>query len=321
MEKDDEIKGSGNWLQFGDFGYDSRIIRRNNTDPVVKEWQGGYVTFANNPIYYADPTGYDEEHTGAPQPESDSYNPRDWTNEELANRGNTDWCVGDNAVNINASRLNPYSIKSDNTTVANKIPYVNAQHTITEAKSHYYEHVRSLPVDALLAKIVYGTIDDAWISLQQIGIGVRIFDNNSTTHIGGGLASDEDIKSAFLNTSLSIIYGGASRNTSALRVSNADVSKSITDLVGHRRIHILNRHRAGSNIHDKTEFPVTWSDDKIINSINEIANNPYALGGTGKWNSPYKVGTIDGVEIRVDFYPKNHPKYAGQVSTGYPINP
>lgn len=59
MEKDDEVKGSGNWLQFGDFGYDPRTGRRNNIDPVVKPWISSYATFGNNPILYADPSGYD----------------------------------------------------------------------------------------------------------------------------------------------------------------------------------------------------------------------------------------------------------------------
>ena len=39
-----------------------------------------------------------------------------------------------------------------------------------------------------------------------------------------------------------------------------------------------------------------------------------------KWNSPYAIGVRDGIEIRVDFYPPTHPKYAGQISTAYPIN-
>jgi hypothetical protein len=40
----------------------------------------------------------------------------------------------------------------------------------------------------------------------------------------------------------------------------------------------------------------------------------------GKWNSPYKIGVVEGIEIRVDFYPINHPHYSGRVSTAYPTN-
>ena len=59
MEKDDEVKGSGNHYSFGDFGYDPRLGRRWNIDPVIKHWESGYATFANNPIWFIDPDGYD----------------------------------------------------------------------------------------------------------------------------------------------------------------------------------------------------------------------------------------------------------------------
>jgi hypothetical protein len=49
-------------------------------------------------------------------------------------------------------------------------------------------------------------------------------------------------------------------------------------------------------------------------------HKPNDYRGLGKWDSPYAIGTRDGVEIRVDFYPNNHPKYSGQISTAYPIN-
>jgi hypothetical protein len=48
----------------------------------------------------------------------------------------------------------------------------------------------------------------------------------------------------------------------------------VNDLVGFRKEHILNRHRNGSEISGKTEFPQTWSDDKIIYEVNKIANDP-----------------------------------------------
>ena len=54
--------------------------------------------------------------------------------------------------------------------------------------------------------------------------------------------------------------------------------------------------------------------------MNKIANNPNDPGGVGKWDSPYKTGIVEGIEIRVDFYPKTHPQNAGKVSTAYPTN-
>lgn len=57
MEKDDEVKGDGGHLQFGDYGYDPRIGRRWNVDPKVYPWQSGYSVFNNCPIFFSDPLG------------------------------------------------------------------------------------------------------------------------------------------------------------------------------------------------------------------------------------------------------------------------
>jgi RHS repeat-associated protein len=92
------------------------------------------------------------------------------------------------------------------------------------------------------------------------------------------------------------------------------------DLTNHRRDHILNRHRAGAGKPGKTEFPSSWSDDKILHNVSDVATDPSAFRDVGKWNSPYAIGKRDGIEIRVDFYPNDHPVHAGKVSTAYPIN-
>ncbi|MFN7141472.1 MAG: RHS repeat-associated core domain-containing protein [Limisphaerales bacterium] len=91
------------------------------------------------------------------------------------------------------------------------------------------------------------------------------------------------------------------------------------DLTGHRKDHILNRHRAGTGKPGKTEFPAGWSDDRILHQVSDVASDPNAIRGVGKYDSPYAIGVRDGIEIRVDFYPNNH-KYAGQISTAYPTN-
>jgi hypothetical protein len=60
-EKNDEINGSGNHLSFGDYGYDSRIGRRWNVDPLSNKYPNisPYSSFNNNPIIYKDPDGND----------------------------------------------------------------------------------------------------------------------------------------------------------------------------------------------------------------------------------------------------------------------
>jgi hypothetical protein len=58
-EKDDEVKGSGNHYSFSDYGYDPRLGRRWQIDPLYKKYpaQSPYATFNGNPILYSDPTG------------------------------------------------------------------------------------------------------------------------------------------------------------------------------------------------------------------------------------------------------------------------
>lgn len=58
-ENDDEVKGNGNHLDFGNFGYDTRLGRRWNIDPVVKTHESPYAAFANNPIWFVDVNGMD----------------------------------------------------------------------------------------------------------------------------------------------------------------------------------------------------------------------------------------------------------------------
>ena len=59
QEKDDEVSGEGNSYTAEYWQYDSRLGRRWNIDPVVKEHESPYATFANNPIWFADPNGAD----------------------------------------------------------------------------------------------------------------------------------------------------------------------------------------------------------------------------------------------------------------------
>ena len=64
QEKDLEIFEGAMTAEFWE--YDSRIGRRWNVDPIVKDWESPYACFSNNPIYYADPAG---SNTVTPIPE------------------------------------------------------------------------------------------------------------------------------------------------------------------------------------------------------------------------------------------------------------
>lgn len=59
MEKDDEIKGSGNHYTTEFREYDPRVGRWWSVDPVTHAQYSPYSAFDNNPIYYIDPEGAD----------------------------------------------------------------------------------------------------------------------------------------------------------------------------------------------------------------------------------------------------------------------
>lgn len=63
MEKDDEVSGKVNSYTAEFWQYDSRLGRRWNIDPVVKYHESPYATFANNPIWFIDPSGADTSFT------------------------------------------------------------------------------------------------------------------------------------------------------------------------------------------------------------------------------------------------------------------
>lgn len=61
FEKDDEIKGNGNHISWGDYGYDPRTGRRWNVDPFFAKypWQSPYSAMGNNPILHKELDGRD----------------------------------------------------------------------------------------------------------------------------------------------------------------------------------------------------------------------------------------------------------------------
>jgi RHS repeat-associated protein len=57
MEKDDEVKGSGNSYDFGARMYDSRLGRWLSIDPKMSAGESPYVSMGNTPIWANDPLG------------------------------------------------------------------------------------------------------------------------------------------------------------------------------------------------------------------------------------------------------------------------
>ena len=95
----------------------------------------------------------------------------------------------------------------------------------------------------------------------------------------------------------------------------------LTDAKG--RQHILDGdgpdsggHGPGRGISGKSEFPASWSDDRVLHEISDIATDPHL-----KWSKPDGKGyvttqkTVDGVDIKVVYDTKK-----GRIVTGYPTN-
>jgi hypothetical protein len=87
-----------------------------------------------------------------------------------------------------------------------------------------------------------------------------------------------------------------------------------------RRKHILEGegkgqggHRAGTGEPGKSEFPKEWPDDKVIEEIENIANDP-KIPAEPQGDRIVKKGTLDGIDIQVVINPN------GEIVTGYPVN-
>ncbi len=58
-ENDNEVKGEGNQIDFGERIYDGRIGRWLSVDPIIKPYESPISAFGNNPILFVDPDGKD----------------------------------------------------------------------------------------------------------------------------------------------------------------------------------------------------------------------------------------------------------------------
>jgi len=58
-EQDKEVNADGNFLDFGNFGYDTRVAMRRNQEPLRAKYPylSGYSAFQSNPIMFSDPDG------------------------------------------------------------------------------------------------------------------------------------------------------------------------------------------------------------------------------------------------------------------------
>ncbi len=72
-------------------------------------------------------------------------------------------------------------------------------------------------------------------------------------------------------------------------------------------------HRAGTGFPGKSEFPATWSDDRIMEALVDIATDPSSLTRPGRAGDVFYRGTRDGIDIEVLVR-------FDEIWTGYPTN-
>lgn len=157
------------------------------------------------------------------------------------------------------------------------------------------------------------TADNQWVPAKKLRAGDNVLS------IERGFESVERVRLTSDDVKVFNLEVGGYHNYLVSCVGIVVHNSCYVDLTAHRRDHILNRHRAGANKPNKTEFPQGWSDDRIMHEVSDIATDPNATWGLGKWDSPYAIGIRGGIEIRVDFYPVSHTKYGGMISTAYPV--
>ena len=73
-------------------------------------------------------------------------------------------------------------------------------------------------------------------------------------------------------------------------------------------------HRYGTGTPGKKEFPVSWSDDDILDAIRLVAGSGTVIGPAHREGDLLISGEVNGVTIRVVVRPN------GEVRTGYPVS-
>lgn len=113
----------------------------------------------------------------------------------------------------------------------------------------------------------------------------------------------------------------SAENSPVQSANEGEGSSSLLDEKG--REHILDGegndrggHRYGTGTPGKTEFPQTWSDGKIEDTLSDIVTDPKTQWGAPDGRGYIKADAhIDGLDIRVIYDTRK-----GRIVTGYPIN-
>jgi hypothetical protein len=134
---------------------------------------------------------------------------------------------------------------------------------------------------------------------------IRLNDNTLVTYTEDNLP---DVN----NEGFSILQDWLTNLGNAFRNDSVDITNG-------RGGHIISNHASGTGKPGKTEFPADWSDQDIISAVSDVTTNPISTKGVDPRGTPYADGIVNGVDIRVTFFPEGHPR-EGKISSAYPTN-
>lgn len=155
----------------------------------------------------------------------------------------------------------------------------------------------------------------AWVDASELKAGYRLLNDDGSWAVVSGVVVEQAPLTAY-NLTVNgfhtyFITGNA--DASPVWVHN-DCKNDQTD---NRIDHVTANHRFGAGKPGKTEFPQSWTTEKIAAAAAQIRDDtsiPIQIDGRG---TPFKEGTIDGVGVRLDYFPKGHPR-DGKVTTFFP---
>ncbi len=185
-EKDDEIKGSGNHYSFGDYGYDPRLGRRWNVDPLAAKlsaWSPYSYGF-NNPIIFLDPDGA--------YPITfhiRSFAPFDWFGPFYLFKGDN---RGYSTSSTATSRISQVTSYETTTMASSTMAYGSTSRTKYGAKAHSDAEIE---YDQSYGNRIYTHLqgdDDATIPFVDWNYGNPTHDIDVWTDIHVGVTNNED---------------------------------------------------------------------------------------------------------------------------------
>ena len=169
-----------------------------------------------------------------------------------------------------------------------------------------------------VAGVVEGAGDGAFLGTAAgAAYGVTHCGNEGPPQHVAATTSDSGASASSISASSSAKSDGPSE----VQAAQGDKASPAIKIDEGSRQHILDGdatgggHRPGTGHSGKSEFPAGWSDDKIVNTIEDVADDPTSKRTVQKNGRTRVEGTRDGVDVTVIVNPDGR-----SVRTAFPTN-